>query len=516
VTEDRQSTETPLHTLLRVMRQRALLIVLCTILVPAVAYFVSLSQEDEYQATAKLLLTPPGSEQAVLDGSVPAPPSDAGDAATSLDLVSVRGVAEQTAKALGDGTTAGEIEGSIEITAPESADSSVVDVAATAPRAARAADIANTYSEEYIDFRRTRAREQLNEAIESVEQQIQDAQGSDTDVSGLQERAEDLQLSANLQTGDAELVEEAVPPGSPSSPKPRQAAILGIGFGLLIGIGLALALEMVSRRLNDPKDVEVLYDSPILGIIPRTNHLGRSNLDPDELSMGERNAFQHIRTNLRYYNDYNVDSVLVVSSAPEEGKTTVAWNLGVAAAEAGVKAIVLEVDLRVPAIARRAGLDSDRSLGAILNGTIEIEDAIQRVPVGTGQNGRDRPTLDVITAGTAHPSPTALLESERMERVILTLEEWYDLVIIDTPPALVVSDAISLIDKAGGVIVVSRVRKDTRDAAGHLRRALDNVGAPILGIVINGVSAQEGLHGYGYGYEPRAKAGAGAGAPPDG
>jgi capsular exopolysaccharide synthesis family protein len=424
----------------------------------------------------------------------------------------VRTVAARTAKELGDDYSTNQIVGAVEVTAPESAESSVIDVRAIAPGPKPAAEIANAYASEYIDFRRTRAQEQLNRALQSVEAQI-DQGGPEETVSGLRDRADELRLLVELQTGNAELVERAQAPSSASSPRPQRAALLGVGFGLLVGLGLALALEMLSRRLNDPKDVELLYDSPILGVIPRTNHLGRNRLDPEGLSMGERNAFQNVRTNMRHYNDYNFDSVMVVSSAPEEGKTTVAWNLAVAAAEAGVKAILLEADLRVPAVARRAELSGDGGLNGILSGTIEIEDAIQRVPVGAGQNGGSaQPTLDVITAGAAHPSPTHLIESERMERVILTLEEWYDLVVIDTPPALVVSDAIALIDKVGGVIVVSRVRKDTRDAAGHMRRALDNVGAPILGIVINGVSAQEGLHGYGYGYEPRAKAGSPAGS----
>ncbi len=507
MTEDRQA-ETPLLTLARVMRQRVLLIALCAFAVPAVAYFVSSMQEDEYTAKAKLLLKSSGAEQAIL--GTPSAATDQSDPAISLDLVSVREVSVLTAEELGGRYTVGDVEGSVEVLPPESSDSTVVGVQAIAPRPSQAAQIANAYAEQYVTFRRERAQEQFNSALQSVEDQRASASSRD-ERDELRDRASDLQLAGNLQTGDAEVVEQAEVPRSPSSPKPRRSAILGVGFGLLLGIGLALALEMFTRRLNDPKDIESYFDSPILGVIPRTTHLSRSRLDPSELSVGERNAFQHVRTNLRYYNDYNIGSVMVVSSGPEEGKTTVAWNLGVAAAEAGTKAVLLEVDMRVPAVARRSGLGSDRSLAAVLSGEIEIEDAIQRVPVGSGENGSDQRTLDVITAGPAQSSPTALIESDRMERVILALEEWYDLVVLDTPPALVVSDAISLIDKVGGVIVVSRLHKDTRDAAGHLRRALDNAGAPILGVVINGVGAYEGLHTYAYGYEPRAKSGAGPG-----
>ncbi len=503
---ERRGSETPLWTLMRVLRQRALLVVLCTVLVPAVAYFVSASQEDEYTAAAKLLFTPDNAGAALLSGSSstadPAAGAGSNDAGTSLDLASLRTIAHQTAAALGPGFTTAAVDSAVEVVAQE--DSNVVDIVAIAPSAKDAARVANAYAVAYVNYGQERLAEQLGQAISRIEEQAQSTKDPEGKAE-LTDRASELKLLEDLQTGGAEVVQRAQPPGAPTSPRPIRTAALGFGFGLLLGIGLALGIEMVSRRLNDPREVELVYDSPILGVIPRMSFLSRNKFDPSEMPLGASNAFQGVRTSLRYYNDYNIGSAMVISSAPEEGKTTVAWNLAVAAAESGAATVLLEADMRLPSVARRVEAVSDSpGLRAILSGDAQVEDVVQHVAVsGADNNGGAQTTLDVIVAGAPHSSPTRLIESQAMEDLILDLEERYDLVVIDTPPALVVSDAISLMDKVGGVIIVSRVRRDTQDAASHLKRALDNVRAPILGIVINGVSTQEGLHGYGYGYDAR-------------
>lgn len=506
---DSRATEKPILTLIRVVRQRALLVVIALITVPAVAYFVSNSKDDRYTATAKLLLSEPAATDST-DSIVDVGVTDLDAAATNLDLAALRTVARRAAGNLGEDITPAEVQRSVEVLSR--GESSVLDVQAERGKPESAADIANAYAAEYVEFRRERAADQYEEALATVQTQIDEAsdlraQGlPHADIRTLRDRADELRLEADLQTGGAELVERAQTPGSPSSPKPRRAAALGLGFGLLIGVGLALLMELLSRRLNDAHEVEGLYDAPILGVIPRTSYLADGRLDPLDIPMGERNAFQNVRTNLRYFNDYNVGSALVLSSGPEEGKTTVAWNIAVAAAEAGIRALLLEADLRAPSIAVRSGIRSEPGLQGILDGQVDVEQAIQRVPVDRSfENGRGPTTLDVITAGRPLQSPTRLIESPQLPRLIMTLEEWYDLVIIDAPPALVVPDAISMIDHIGGVIVVSRVRKDTRDAALALRRALENIGAPVLGVVINGVGPPEGLYDYGYGYEPQAR-----------
>jgi receptor protein-tyrosine kinase len=137
----------------------------------------------------------------------------------------------------------------------------------------------------------------------------------------------------------------------------------------------------------------------------------------------------------------------------------------------------------------------------VLAGQIEFEEAVQSIMVPSDQAGRltDR-MLEVVVAGPLPPNPHDLIESERMRTVLRRAEERYDLVVMDTPPMSVVSDAIPLIREVSGVIVVTRLGKSTRESITHLRKQLEHLKAPILGVVVNGFKAEAGTYGYGYGY----------------
>ncbi len=324
-----------------------------------------------------------------------------------------------------------------------------------------------------------------------------------TPVKELRGELDDLQTLARLQDGNALIVERALPPKARFSPKPRRAAIIALGFGIVLGIGLALLFEFLSRRLNDPAEIEELYSEPLLGTIPESRSVAEAGFGLGALNAAEHAAFQRVRGNLRYYNDYNIGSVLVISALPGEGKSTVARHLAAASAEAGTSVILLEADLRLPTLVKRLGLPPTAGLTGILRDGLDPADIIQRVPLSNGSNGGGpSQTMDVISAGPAQANPTYLIESDAMERLILDLEERYDLVIIDTPAATLVPDGLALVDKVSGVIVVSRVRKNTRAAARTLRGQLSNVRANVLGVVVNGVGRADGMPNYGYGYGP--------------
>jgi len=129
---------------------------------------------------------------------------------------------------------------------------------------------------------------------------------------------------------------------------------------------------------------------------------------------------------------------------------------------------------------------------------------IRRVSGPTGNNGDGGgPGMDVIVAGGVPPNPTDLLDSKRMAELIRRCEQEYDLVVIDTPPVSVVSDAIPLLKVAGGVIAVTMLGGSSRDAATHLRKQLESLGANFLGVVINGISSNDGYYGSAYGYAER-------------
>jgi Mrp family chromosome partitioning ATPase len=130
-----------------------------------------------------------------------------------------------------------------------------------------------------------------------------------------------------------------------------------------------------------------------------------------------------------------------------------------------------------------------------------IRDVTYRVPIVRGPRGTDQfRTLDVVTAGPIPPNPSDLIESDALHRLVKQAEKDYDLVVVDTPPASVVSDAIPLVAYVSGVIVVCRLGKTTRDAATHLHNQLTQLNASLLGVVVNSVGRQAGRYGYGYGY----------------
>jgi capsular exopolysaccharide synthesis family protein len=260
-------------------------------------------------------------------------------------------------------------------------------------------------------------------------------------------------------------------------------------------------VERLDRRLRDPKAIEDIFDRPILGAVPESRALARSGPARATLQAQEGEAFRMLRANLRYFDvDRHVESVLITSAAPGDGKTMVAWNLASTAAAAGGKVLLIEADLRHPGLANSLGLRSSAGLSTVLAGAASVEDTIQEIPVQEQANGRALRTVDVLLSGPLPPNPSDLLESDHMREVIAAAERSYDLLVIDTPPTSVVSDAIPLIKQVGGVIVVARLAQTTREAATHLRDQLHNLNARVFGIVVNAVGSDSDSYGYAYGY----------------
>jgi succinoglycan biosynthesis transport protein ExoP len=517
-----QSSHTPDqgHTLregLEVLRRRMGVMLLCAVLVPAAALAVSLTQEKEYTASASLLFRDPEFDEKVFGGTSLAPSQDPDrEAATNVRLVSLEVVADRAARALGQGLSGRQISERVDVT-PEG-QSDVVSVAATGSTPRAAASLANVFATEYIAFRREADRSKVGEAQQLVERQFREllpAEQQGSQGRSLLERSEELEVLASLQTGNAELVQRAQRPRHPSSPKPLRDSVLGVVFGLLLGGSLAFLFERLSRRIKDPKELEKLFERPILGAVPESRAFAMAGHDPRDLPAGDAEAFRMLRANLRYFNvDRNVRSVLITSAAPGDGKTTIAWHLASAAAETGTSTLLLEADLRHPSLGLRLGLADSRGLSQVLAGNPRsLQSVVNQVPVsGYRDGGR---TLDVVLAGALPPNSTDLMESERMREILKEAEREYELVVIDTPPTSVVSDAIPLVTQVSGVIVVSRLEKTTRDAASHLHSQLEHLDAPVLGVVVNGLDAKRGgyryAHGYGYG-EARVAAAASNGA----
>lgn len=496
---------------LRALRHRWKLVILCWVALVGTAIGFTLAEEKRYSATAGLLFRDPGLDQKLFGTTFIAPSRDPDrEAATNLKLVSLDAVARRAARALG-GLTAEQV--AARVRAESEGQSDVVSVTATDPDPALAQRLANTFAEQYIAFRIQADRSKIAEAEGLVQNRL--AQLSPTARAGaegrsLKSRADQLQVLASLQTGNAELVQTARRPSAPSSPKVRRNIALALVLGLLVGVGFALLLDRLDRRIREPHELEEALGWPILGMVPHTTALAskRFGLTPGEVNLppAEAEAFRMLRARLRYFNvDRQLRTVLVTSASAADGKTTVAAHLAAAAAGSGSRVLLLEADLRRPTFTSRLGAGPQQvGLTEVLTHSAPVATALRRVSVGVARDGAtDRRGFDLISAGFLPPNPGELLESQRMHELLERLGPTYDLVIIDTPPLLVVSDAIPLIKRVDGVLIVSRLGSIKRDSARQLRAQLDGLDAPVLGVVANGVPTRATAHyGYGYGYEP--------------
>jgi len=503
------------YRVLEALRRRRGLVVLCIVLVPLAALGLSLAQKKEYTASIAILFRNPGLDQEILGhGNILFPPIDADqEAATNLRLVDLDTVDRLVGRQLG--LSQNDVRDKIDVQAQ--GNSNIVQVSATDSNARKAATIANVFGAQFIAFRRDADRAKINQATTLLEQRINELPpggGGDARRSLLENRLTALQTLADLQTGNAEVVQPADVPSSPSSPKIVRNTAIGALLGVLLAIGLALILDRVDRRVREPDELEDIFDLPAVGYVPESKALRKDDAGP-QLVGPNAEAFRMLRTTLLYFNvDKNIRSLLVTSSAPKEGKTTVSWNLACTAAAGGAKVLLLEADLRHPALHKHLGdgPDGGIGLGEIIAGDLDLHRGVRKVPMESEKKGRSLATLDVILAGPVPPNPADLLESQRMRKLIQDAEREYDLVVIDTPPTFFVPDAVPLVKQVSGVIVVARLGLTERDTARKLRDQLDNLQAPTLGLVVNSVDYWRARYGYAYAYgADSANGAAGAG-----
>jgi protein-tyrosine kinase len=203
-------------------------------------------------------------------------------------------------------------------------------------------------------------------------------------------------------------------------------------------------------------------------------------------------AFRTLRTNLQFSAlDRELRTLLVTSAGPGEGKSTITLNLAIAIAQAGQKTILVDADLRKPVVHKRLGLNNEIGLTNILmHGP--AEEALQETGI---------PNLRVVTSGPIPPNPAEMLASGMMDKVRDFLKDRAEMVIFDCPPVVAVTDAAVLSRKVDGVILVVQLGVVERAAARQAKALLENVNAPLLGVVINNVKENSGYYYYYYSSE---------------
>jgi capsular exopolysaccharide synthesis family protein len=204
-------------------------------------------------------------------------------------------------------------------------------------------------------------------------------------------------------------------------------------------------------------------------------------------------AFRALRTNIDFSSiDEKIQVIMITSSGPEEGKSTISANLAIAYAQSDKRVLLIDADLRKPTAHKTFTLSNRYGLSSLLSQQVDIEDVLQDTTVSN---------LTIITSGPIPPNPAEMMSSNRMNTVLQNLRERYDIIILDTPPLLAVTDAQIIASKSDGVLMVVNYGKVKRDMAVKAKANLDRVGAKLLGVVMNNVKrkASEGYYYYYYG-----------------
>lgn len=308
----------------------------------------------------------------------------------------------------------------------------------------------------------------------------------------LAEKLEQLRIDSELESGSGRVVSAAIAPQSPIAPSPQRSGLLGVLGGLVLGVGMAFLYEYMDNTIKSPEEVERIYGAPVLGTIPAAkSDDGERRLTVTDATLSPTaEAYRALRNSLDFLNfEGDMNTIVVSSAAPGEGKSTVSANLAAALGQAGKRVVLVSSDFRRPTTEAFFGVNNLLGLSDVLLGTHTLKSALQRP-------GED--SVLVLTSGKMPPNPAELLSSSKMKALLDELKEWADWVIIDTPPLLAVADPASVARWADGVLLVSQAGRSTRDAARKAGELLSKVGATVVGVVVWGL--REGKQGQGYGY----------------
>jgi capsular exopolysaccharide synthesis family protein len=487
-------------SLLGVLRRRAWIIVLVTLLAGGAAAAFAFATRNTYDSTAKLLFRQTLGAELNAVGLLP-PTTDADNLALdNVEVVSSRRVADATAtrlRALGEDVNGKDVADDVTVQLAKNTD--VVDVTAKDTDRDDAARLATIYAEEAAKIANSDEQAQAIRVLDNLEQQYNELPLIQQDAPRgrkLQEHIQRIRTVADVGVGSPRVIQEGVLPTSRAG-NPVETILLGVLFGVLLGGGLALVREQSDRKLRRTEQVTAAFDAPVLTTVPRSRALKRHKPFAD-LPPQIAEAFRMLQMNLRFARDEPVRSVLVTSARTGEGKTTIAWNLAAAAASGGLSVALVEADLRRPSLADRYDLEQAPGLAEALQGEVSISAAMQTIlPIQGSANPVGHPRqLHVIVAGSPAPNPWALMQSSVMVRVLDVLRKDHDIVVIDTPPLPHVADAISLLRHVDGVLVTASVNSTRGPEASRLRDQLQGLDANVLGVVANGGSALSGYAAY--------------------
>ena len=333
-------------------------------------------------------------------------------------------------------------------------------------------------------------------------------------------------ISNIIDGTSAKIVDSAVAPAGPSSPSYTKNTLIGFLLGFLMSTGLIALKEISDTTIRSEEDIEHVCTHPVLTMVPDMQASGKKNSDyyygygekkakkkkkaaklqnqnealiGSNISFVATEAYKRLRTKLQFsFADDSTSRVIGLSSALSgEGKSLTAVNLAYTLAQLNKRVIILDCDMRRPTLAEKMGLSKKPGLSEYLTGQHEFKDVIQRYG-----NEFDEVAFHVISAGENPPNPVEMLSSLRMERLLNSLRDVYDYVLLDLPPVTEVTDAMAIAPKADGMLLVVRQNYCDRIVLNETVQQFDFINAKILGVVFNCTGEHGGKY-YGKGYYKR-------------
>jgi polysaccharide biosynthesis transport protein len=429
-----------------ILRRRWLSLVITALLILAVASLITLAMPKRYTATTSLFFAVAGESVSDLaQGSTFAERQMSSYAQVATSPM----VLEPVVQRLDLDTTATELAKSVEATVP--VDTVILDIAVTDPDPVEAAEIANAVGAELSTL-----------------------------AGRLSPERQDGTKAVQVTT-----VTTAQVPNEPSSPKIPFNLAVGLMIGLLCGIGVAVLRSVLDTKVRSEADIRELTKSAILGVVTYDAGVPQHPVIlRDEPLAAPSEAVRRLRTNLQFIDVANrPKSIVITSSIPGEGKSTIALNLAVSLADTGARIILVDADLRRPSMANYVGIEGGVGLTTVLIGRADVRDVVQ--PLGNT-------TLDLLPAGQIPPNPSELLGSPAMATLLATLEGAYDMVLLDSAPLLPVTDAAVLTKLASGALLVVSADQIHRAQLQQTLRSLEIAGAHLYGIVMNKVDKVKG------------------------
>lgn len=449
---------------------------------PVVAYLLEHNSPKVYKSSVLV-----GINQTTVSSSINGSGSFSTSNITAIaELVSTTPVADIAAGLLNPPGNPGQIAGEVSATGDPLTNFLTISAEDRSP--VRAAAIANAFANAISQNLKQSAVSQVNQSIKSIQLQLAHLGRSDANRPTLEQQLGQLQAARYGQSGGAAILQPATR-GSLVTTSLRRTLELALVIGILLGFGAIALAESADRKLRDPDDLERMTDMPLLAAIESSAFsadLGTGNEDAE--------AFQMLRTALMYFNvDRQLDSILITSAGEKDGKTTVATRLALTIAGAGLDVILVDADLRRAQVSARLGIHSQTGLGSVVAGATSLQDALVEYPLNdqhaTGQ-------LRVLPAGPPPPNPSALMSSGQMQGILRELETQSDLVLIDSPAALAVSDPLPLMRSVTGVVIIARMNRTSRQTMRRLQRIIESAQGQVLGVVATGTASGPGYDHY--------------------